>query len=43
MNVILFILIVAYVAYTQYKIYKLKWLLNVAENCIESIRELPLN
>lgn len=39
MNVILFILIVAYVAYTQYEIHKLKWLLNIAKNCIESISE----
>lgn len=39
MNVILFILIVAYVVYTQYEIYKLKWLLNIAKNCIDSISE----
>lgn len=39
MNVILFILIAAYVVYTQYEIYKLKWLLNIAKNCIDSINE----
>lgn len=39
MNVILFILIVVYVVYTQYTIYKLKWLLNIAKNCIDSISE----